>query len=126
MLVPANLVPCAKISLEELCCPAVYVFKEKETWWGRTPVVFDKTALEDFLPENDTLSDEEFVKKWVKTHLTRRPLLVSREWGNYISVVLRADPCWARTAEAMVRKKFIFANPTGFNAITSQIVKVLL
>ena len=126
VLVPANLVPCAKISLEELCCPAVYVFKEKETWWGRTPVVFDKTALEDFLPENDTLSDEEFVKKWVKTHLTRRPLLVSREWGNYISVVLRADPCWARTAEAMVRKKFIFANPTGFNAITSQIVKVLL
>lgn len=125
VLVPANLVPCSKITLEELCCPAVYVFKDKETWWGRTPVVFDKTALEEFLPENDVLSDEDFVRKWVKTHLSR-PVLVSREWGNYLSVVLRADPCWAKVAEAMVRKKFIFANPAGFNAIASQIVKVLL
>ena len=125
VLVPAHLIPCSRVSFEELCSPVVYVFKEKKTWWGRTPVLFDKSDLETFLPGNDQLPDEDFVRKWVTEHLTR-PVLVSPQWGNYIMPVLRADPCWAVVAEAMVLRKFLYANSPGFSAIVSQVRKVLL
>ena len=125
ILAPANMIPCSRISLEELSVPTVYVFNEQETFWGKTPVLFDKNFLESFLPENDSLPDNDFVKKYLKSFATR-PLQVSYQWGNYVTPVLRADPCWAKVAEAMVRKKFLFANQVGFNAIVSQINKVLL
>lgn len=124
-VIPANLVPCAPVRWSELQTPRVDdQGGGKLCFWGRVPVCFNKDVLVDFLPANDDLPDEEFVKAYITG--IRRPDLVSHSYGNFFTKVLRATPCEAVVIEGLVRKRFIYANAAGWNAITDLLTQALL
>lgn len=124
-VIPANLVPCAPVRWSELQTPRADDHGgDKLCFWGRVPVCFNKDVLVDFLPANDTLSDEEFVKAYITG--IRRPDLVSHSYGNFFTKVLRATPCEAVVIEGLMRKRFIYANAAGWNAISDLLVQALL
>lgn len=125
VVIPANLVPCAPVRWSELQTPrADDQGNGKLSFWGRVPVCFDKDVLVDFLPGNDTLSDEEFVKAYATG--IRRPDLVSHSYGNFYTKVLRANPCESVVIEGLIRKRFIYANAAGWGAIRELLIKALL
>lgn len=124
-VIPADLVPCAPVRWSELQTPrADDQGGGKLCFWGRVPVCFNKDILVDFLPANDTLSDEEFVKAYVTG--IQRPDLVSHSYGNFFTKVLRATPCEAVVIEGLVRKRFIYANAVGWSAIKDLLAQALL
>lgn len=124
-VIPANLVPCAPVRWSELQVPrADDLGHEKIVFWGRVPVRFDKEVLVDFLPYYGTNSDEEFVKFYVTERA--RPELVSHLYGNFYTKVLRANPCEAVVIEGLMRKRFIYANAAGWDAIRDLLIQALL
>lgn len=124
-VIPANLVPCAPVRWSELQTPRADDLGDgKITFWGRVPVCFNKDVLVDFLPANDTLSDEEFVKAYITG--IQRPDLVSHSYGNFYTKVLRANPCESVVIEGLMRKRFIYANAAGWGAVTDLLTQALL
>lgn len=124
VLIPANLVPVAPVSLNDLMVARVDVNNNQKRFWGRVPVTFDKEVLVDFLPEHEGLSDEEFVEAYLKLQGVR-PMEVAHAFGNFYAKVLRGNPCENVVIEALIRKRFIFANLVGWNAITGLLEKTL-
>lgn len=125
VLVPANCVPCTPISIGELSSPIVFVDVEGNKVFGeRLPKPFSKEKLVDALPaENQTA--EEFLKDYFKKNLNR-PIEAGFRFGNIVTPVYRANPCEHLVIEAFVRKKFVFATPQGYAAITRLIDQYLL
>jgi hypothetical protein len=124
---PANLVPCAPISWDELQLPRVDVLKQDSLlYWGRVPVCFDKELLVDNLPVDDELDDESFVRAYVKMFYAGRPEQVSHSFGNYIVKVLRGTPCESVVIEGLMHKRFLYANAVGWAAVADLIEKALL
>ena len=124
---PANLVPCAPISWDELQLPRVDVLQQdKLLYWGRVPVCFDKELLVDNLPEEDELDDESFVRAYVKSFYAGRPEQVSHSFGNYIVKVLRGTPCESVVIEGLLHKRYLYANAVGWAAVADLIEKALL
>ncbi|MBQ9660710.1 MAG: hypothetical protein IJV37_05540 [Bacteroidales bacterium] len=124
-VIPANLVPCAPVRWSELQVPrADDLGHEKIVFWGRVPVRFDKEVLVDFLPYYGTNSDEEFVKFYVTERA--RPELVSHLYGNFYTKVLRANPCESVVIEGLMRRRFIYANAAGWDAIRDLLIQALL
>ena len=124
VIIPANLIPVSSVRWSELQTPYVDVDGSKRTFWGRVPVTFDKEILTDFLPENDSLPDEEFVKAYVEGN-NGRALEVSHGFGNFYTKILRENPCQNVVIEGMLRKRYLFANPAGWSAITGLLKKML-
>lgn len=124
VLVPANLIPVAPVSLEDLMVARVDVNKDQKRFWGRVPVFFSKDALVNFLPENEELDDNDFVREFLKA-ANVRPAEVAHSFGNFYTKVLRGNPCENVVIEALVRKRFIYANPVGWSAITGLLEKTL-
>ena len=124
VVIPANLVPVAPVRWSELQTPFVDVDGNRRTFWGRVPVTFDKMVLVDWLPEHDSLTDEEFVKRYVEQNGVR-PLEVSHGSGNFYTKVLRANPCENLVIEAMIRKRFLYIGPAGWPAVEGLIRKLL-
>lgn len=124
VLVPANLIPVAPVSLEELMVARVDVNKDQKRFWGRVPVFFSKDVLVDFLPENEELDDNAFVEKLLNS-ADVRPDEVSHSFGNFFTKVLRGNPCENVVIEALIRKRFIYASRVGWNAITGLLEKYL-
>lgn len=124
---PANLVPCAPISWDELQLPRVDVLQQDNVlYWGRVPVCFDKELLVDNLPEKDELDDESFVRAYVKSFYSGRPEQVSHSFGNYIVKVLRGTPCESVVIEGLLHKRYLYANAVGWAAVADLIEKALL
>lgn len=135
VLAPANLIPCSKITLDDLQIPVVYVAKDgKKTYGATVPMPFtveDTQALiqelvtkEDPTPAELAELSEQFAATYAARHRTRA-LEVGLSFGNYISPVTRGTPCGNKVVEAMMRKKFLSANRVGFEAITSEIIMTL-
>lgn len=124
VLVPANLVPVAPVSLEDLLVARVDVANDQKRFWGRVPVTFTKEALVEFLPENEDLDDNAFVQEFLKSTGVR-PAEVSHSFGNFYAKVLRGNPCENVVIEAFIRKRFLYANQVGWNAITGLLEKTL-
>lgn len=124
VIVPANLTPVTTVTINDLMVARVDIDKDQKRFWGRVPVTFKKGDLVDFLPENEELSEEEFVKKYLKENGVR-PIEVAHSFGNFYSKVLRGNPCENSVIEAIVRKRFIYANQAGWNAITGLLEKTL-
>lgn len=124
-VIPANLVPCAPVRWSELQIPRVDdQGNGKISFWGRVPVCFNKDVLVDFLPYNDGVSGEEFVKRYVTGMM--RPELVSHSYGNYYTKVLRANPCESVVIEGLMRKRFIYTNAAGWEAVKDLLIQALL
>ena len=68
---------------------------------------------------------EEFLKDYFKKNLNR-PIEAGFRFGNIVTPVYRANPCEHLVIEAFVRKKFVFATPKGYAAITHLIDQYLL
>ena len=126
-VIPANLVPCAPISWDELRLPRIDCLKQDSfLYWGRVPVCFDKELLVDNLPVSEELDDEAFVRAYVKMFNAGRPEQVSHAFGNYFVKVLRGTPCESVVIEGLMHKRFLYANAVGWNAIADLITKALL
>lgn len=123
---PANLVPCAPISWDELQLPRVDVLQQNNVlYWGRVPVCFDKELLVDILPD-DELGNELFVRSYVKSFYAGRPEQVSHSFGNYFVKVLRGTPCESVVIEGLMHKRYLYANAVGWAAVADLIEKALL
>lgn len=124
---PANLVPCAPISWDELQLPRVDVLQQDNVlYWGRVPVCFDKELLVDNLPVDEELDDESFVRAYVKSFYAGRPEQVSHSFGNYFVKVLRGTPCESVVIEGLMHKRYLYANAVGWAAVADLIEKALL
>lgn len=129
VLVMPNTVPCSRISKAELMLPVVYVDKAgKEHYSHRLPMVFSKSNLVELYNSPDYSADEESDEQFMRDYAERfytRPVQVSHNFGNYVTLVMRGDPCNAVVAEGIRRRKFICANAVGFNAIKTFIEALL-
>lgn len=125
VLVPANTIPCSKVMQAELMVPLVYIdSRQREQHNHRLPMPFQKESLVKFLAENGS-TGEAFAKGYAEQYRTR-PMQVSYAFGNYVTPVLRPNPCENVVLEAFIKRKFVTANPVGFAAIESIIRSTLL
>ncbi len=125
ILVPANCVPCAPVSVGELATPLVFVDVQGNRVYGeRLPKPFSKEKLVEALPA-DGQTAEEFLKDYFKRNL-HRPVEAGFRFGNIVTPVYRSNPCEHIVIEAFVRKKFVFATPGGYAAIARLIDQYLL
>lgn len=124
VLVPANLVPVATVTLDSLMVARVDVANDQKRYWGRVPVSFTKDSLVDFLPENEEKDDDDFVREYLEAHGVR-PATVSHSFGNFYTKVLRGNPCENVVIEALIRKRFLYANQAGWSAIIGLLEKTL-
>ena len=126
IFVPANVIPCKPVNLEELSVPYVYTTSRGERIYNsRVPMAFGKSKLVDLLAALDAKDDEEFIRVYYG-HYRRYPIEVGFTFGNFITPVTRANPCEHGVMEALVRKRFISASAEGYKAISSLIEKTLL
>lgn len=124
VLIPANLIPVTRTSFNLLTIPYADCYAKTISFWGRVPVAFSKEDLAVFLPENDQLSPEEFVRKYIKDARDERALIVSHEFGNFFTKVLRANPCENVVIEAFITKRFVYANEQGWPAVEAILKKL--
>ena len=125
-LLPPNIIPCVEITDELLKGDYVYVSGNGDRQAdSRVPMNFDKTSLVDILADenSEALGDKELLENLAKG---KRMMEVSFAFGNFITPVLRANPCENVVIEAFLRKFFVAASPEGFAAIASLAEKSLL
>lgn len=126
ILVPANCIPCAPISMSELAGPFVFVdVSGRRHFNGRLPLHLSKGNLVDALVGPEPANGEAFLEAYFKKHL-HRPIEGGFRFGNLVTPVLRANPCENVVIEAFVRKKFVTASPEGYKAITHLVDQYLL
>lgn len=124
--IPPNVIPCTEISDEILKGNYVYVTRSGERQAAsRVPMTFDKERLVVWLASDDsaTDTDEAFLKRY---DAGKRLMEVSFSFGNFITPVLRANPCENVVIEAFLRKFFVAASPEGFAAIAALAERCLL
>lgn len=127
-LIPATIIPCATIEANELSIPYVYVNAANEQdFAGRVPMTFGKDEVIQMFAEDPAgdMDDSAFLKAYMGRFRTR-PVEVGFRFGNFITPVLRSNPCENVVIEAFVRKKFVSANEDGFKAISSLVRNTLL
>ena len=126
IFVPANVIPCKPVNLEELSVPYVYTTSRGERIYNsRVPMAFGKSKLVELLAASDAKDDEEFIRVYYGRY-RHYPVEVGFTFGNFITPVTRANPCEHGVMEALVRKRFISASAEGYKAISSLIEKTLL
>ena len=126
IFVPANVIPCKPVNLEELSVPYVYTtLRGERIYNSRVPMAFGKSKLVELLAASDAKDDEEFIRVYYGRY-RHYPIEVGFTFGNFITPVTRANPCEHGVMEALVRKRFISASAEGYKAISSLIEKTLL
>lgn len=124
VLVQANCIPCSPVRFEELQQAFVLIDGAKrEHYLHRLPISFSKAILAEILGEEE--DPETFVKSYVTAHATR-PVQASLQFGNFVSPVLRGNPCEHLVIEALLRKKYIVTSREGWTAIEPLLQKTLL
>ena len=74
--------------------------------------------------EEPTADADELLAKTYLEDCAVRAVEVSHNFGNYVTLVARANPCVHTVIEGFLRKKFItVTDPAGFAAITPELVK---
>lgn len=125
-LLPPNIIPCAEVTDSVIGGRFAYVTHNNERLHdSRVPLQADKAALVELFAAADslTISSEAFVQRMNGKH---RLMDVSFGFGNFVTPVLRANPCEHVVIEAMVRKFFLATSPEGFEAIRGLLEKRLL
>ncbi len=126
VLVPANVLPCKPVDLDELSVPYVYTTAYGERKYdSRVPMKFSKASLVEHLAGAAEMDDEAFLHTYFDTY-RHYPVEVGFSYGNFITPVLRGNPCESVVMEALVRKRFISASQEGYKAISSLIENTLL
>lgn len=124
ILVPANTFPPQHIERAELRIPVVYAQKDgRKVFHHRLPKVMSKQLLSDLLAEG--IEDPEIFAERVVKASGSVPVEAGMAFGNFVTQVLRGDPCQHSVIEAFVRKKFIATSPEGWAAIEPLVQKLL-
>lgn len=120
-----NLIPCSKLSMEDLRMSLAYVFADGKTdFTTPLPGLYVKDALINLFASVQGKDDNEFLAAYA-ARFRSRPVAAGFTFGNIVTPVNRGDPCENRVIEAMLRKKFITANAVGFAAIASLVKKLI-
>lgn len=125
VFVPAVAIPCAPVSFGELQMPIV--FKDAKGglhYNNRLPVLIDKEVMAIQLGEEKTEDPEMLMKKYITSR--GRAVEAAFKEGNFVTPVLRGNPCEHVVMEALIRKKYIVANAAGLDAITPLLLQTLL
>lgn len=126
VLVPANLVPTHPVSLAELSLPFVEERADRSRrHWGCVPVTFEKDRLVEFLPETAGDEDDEKLAEAYSRSDSARPWLVGHGFGNFMSKVMRGNPCEHLLIEAWLTKRFVYASESGWPPLERLIDKTL-
>lgn len=121
---PANLIPCTVIDDATLRQTYAYLNREgRRGYSSRIPLTADKDKVTEALLDEDIKDDEAFARALAGD---RRAMDVGFAFGNFITPVLRANPCENVVIEAFLRKFFVAASPEGFAAISGLVTKALL
>ena len=136
IFVPANVIPCSYVDITSLMTPVVYVKKTgARAYNSNLPMFIDKENLIETIDKletsgkfnKDTQPDLDADELLIKTYLEDcavRAVEVSHNFGNYVTLVARANPCVHTVIEGFLRKKFVtVTDPAGFAAITPELVK---
>ncbi len=125
--VPANTFPTSDIMVEELRLPVVYVRKDgKRAYHHRLPKLFSKDSVAELLsgPEMD---DEALARKCAS--LLSRPVEVGHSFGNFVTQVLRGNPCEHEVIKAMLPdhgRKYVAVTYQGWQAVEHLVDEFLL
>lgn len=125
--VPANTFPTSDIMVEELRLPVVYISKDgKRVYHHRLPKLFSKDSVADLLagPEMD---DEALARKC--SDLLSRPVEVGHSFGNFVTQVLRGNPCEHEVIKALLPdhgRKYIAVTYQGWQAVEHLVDEFLL
>ena len=134
IFVPANVIPCSYVELATLMTPVVYVKKTgARAYNSNLPMFIDKENLIETigkleksgsLKEEPTADVDELLAKTYLEDCAVRAVEVSHNFGNYVTLVARANPCVHTVIEGFLRKKFVtVTDPAGFAAITPELIK---
>lgn len=128
LLLPPDIIPCSPVDIYDLVAAYVYIDANgRRQYSARVPMVFEKARLIELFQEDpDGSWDDERLLKEYMTRFRNRPVEVGFKSGNFITPVLRGNPCENVVIEAFLRKKFISANPVGFEAIKDLVGNVML
>lgn len=125
VFVPAVAIPCAKLSYEELQLPVVFKDVNGNLHFNnRLPVYIDKETMADILGRDVTNNSEAIMKQYAATR--GRAVEAAFKEGNFVTPVLRGNPCEHIVMEGLVRKKYLITNPAGLEAITPLLLQTLL
>ena len=125
-LLPPNVIPCTAIADSVLKGSYVYVTRNGERQQdSRLPINAEKEKLVELLAAGDSMEipSEEFIGR---LNEGRRLMEVSFSSGNFVTPVLRGNPCENVVIEAFLKKFFVAASPEGFSAIASLAEKCFL
>lgn len=126
VLVPANLVPTHPLSFAELSLPFVEERADRSRrHWGCVPVTFEKDRLVEFLPGTVGDEDDEQLAKAYSRAADIRPWLVGHGFGNFMSKVMRGNPCEHLLIEAWLTKRFVYASEGGWPPVERIIDKTI-
>lgn len=134
IFVPANVIPCSYVELATLMTPVVYVKKTgARVYNSNLPMFIDKENLIETISkleksgsfgEKPTVDADELLAKTYLEDCAVRAVEVSHNFGNYVTLVARANPCVHTVIEGFLRKKFVTTTAaSGFAAITPELVK---
>lgn len=125
-LLPPNVIPCTEITDSLLKGNYVYVTRNGERQQdSRLPLNAEKERLVELLAAEDSMEipSEDFIGR---LNEGRRLMEVSFTSGNFVTPVLRGNPCENVVIEAFLKKFFVTASPEGFSAIASLAEKCFL
>ena len=134
IFVPANVIPCSYVELATLMTPVVYVKKTgARVYNSNLPMFIDKENLIETISkleksgsfgEKPTVDADELLAKTYLEDCAVRAVEVSHNFGNYVTLVARANPCIHTVIEGFLRKKFVTTTAaSGFAAIMPELVK---
>ena len=121
IFVPANVVPCSPILLEEMFTPQVLLDSKRGISYD-LPMRIDKDVITELVADGNS-SDSEMFESYFRT--LNRAVFASHYYGNSVAVVLRSNPDLEVLKEAMKTRKFIRTSAVGFKA-SSHLLKELI
>lgn len=128
VLVPAGTIPCGGVDMDALMLSTVYEDRAGKLHYDSGLPLFvrkvDALAMMEKVAaiNGDVAASEEFAKRYIDA-CRPRPVVVSFNFGNYVTPVKRANPCEHVIIEALVRKKFLTSTPEGFRAMVPVLEK---
>lgn len=132
VFVPANCFPTHHVDIADLAAyrtrrTLVGVNPEKweKTSDTRLPVLLEATAVLktlELLDNDNTFTAEEFFEKYNGiAHVGELAEEIGMSFGNTVAFADMPNPCMAKVAEALIRKKFICTTAEGFTPIKERL-----
>ena len=126
VLVPANCFPTRCVNIADLAAYRVRkFFDSSKALDTQLPVLLEATAVLktlELLDNDNTFTAEEFFEKYNGiAHVGELAEEVGMSFSNTVAFADMPNPCMAKVAEALIRKKFICTTAEGFTPIKERL-----